>query len=271
MSPRAGEYPGISGGELSGLGDSLGISRGPLLRRVFDSIIPVSVAQRFYGEKSGSVYGITAGTPLIQGERPAIEFFNPLADWAIHRINIMFTRFSLPIGAVSNEFQFWYQMGVHMFTPYIPYNPILNNTTPLFAPNLITNAAAVSGGTRGQGGSNPDAYPQGLGYILYLGSDRSFTDDFPGVVGVLQGAFTDSYDVNYQNRDNLRNAQYGQDKKLMNQIFNFDPPLRVLRSRTLDFQMFGQDEAFVQFDYGIELIVCLMYTELPNPRGQYGT
>jgi hypothetical protein len=264
---RDAGYAGIAGGELVGLGDSVGIDRGPLLGRILDSIIPVSIASKFYGEKAGSQFGITAAAPLDNHDRPCVEFFSIETDWAINRVNAWWPR-QRTTDNPQNEAWWWYDIGLHMFTPDQSYNPIENHPTGVFRPNLVTNTPGNVGSVLGEGGGNSNTYPRGVGYILHWGSERcGLQDDSPSGIGTSN----DSHDVPYQHQGTGQMLQFGQDKKCQNMIFDFDPPIRILRHRTIDFALFGPDWTFDEFNPGFDLVVSLMYTELPNPRGAYKT
>lgn len=262
-------YTGITGPELVGLGDSVGIDRGPLLKRILDSIIPVAITQKFYGEKEGSQYGLTAAAPLDDHDRPCVEFWSLESDWAINRINAWW-----PIARATNVFPtieagWWYDLGFHMFTPDASYNPVENHPTGIFRPNLITNTPGEVGSVVAQGGGATAAYPRGVGYILHFGRERAGTWTSSGSAGGMP--MNDSAMHPYYNYDDAKLRDTAQDKKCQNMIFNFDPPIRIRRHRVIDFALFGPDLTFLNMKDGFDLIVSIMYTELPNPRKSYFT
>lgn len=254
-------YEQIVGAETQGIGAAWGTPRGSLLRRIFNAVLPVAVVSEFRGESEGSVFGITAGSQYgSNGHRPAVEFFNTHFDWQIHEASLWFT--------VPQEFGGYpavddYQLCfAHMFTPLAAYNPIEFNTSGYWFPALVTNRAFSQGGLAAQFGTNPIGYPFGFGYFLHMGDHPQQTHASRNSANNVISNDSIGSPV-HPGGDKLDSSW---DKKCVNR--KFDPPIRMRRHHVIDFQIAGNDRYF-EGSPSIGMWVSLLYTELPNPRGEY--
>jgi hypothetical protein len=108
-----------------------------------------------------------------------------------------------------------------------------------------------------------------MGYQLYCGTQR--TDCAPTGLTVNRDAnhvFDDSLGTAYIFASGV--AQIEWDKKLIN--VKFDPPLRIRRHRVIDIQLTGRDATFSNIYHpNLSIHASILYTEMPNPRGEYET
>jgi len=127
------------------------------LRAVFNSVQPVAVVDRYFGDEEGSYQAITAvytgqaGVP--PQEFPAVIFGSREADVDvnIHKIGV-WCGFS-PQGAAPGVSIGRY---VYLYTPILPYDPVLNIDPPgFYESGLITTPSFTRGTCIAIAGSNP--------------------------------------------------------------------------------------------------------------------
>ncbi|GAJ03198.1 unnamed protein product, partial [marine sediment metagenome] len=144
------------------------------------------------------------------------------------------------------------------------YNPIQNNQTGPYGPQLTMNTNFDQGTVRGWGGGNVANNPNGFGWLL---SDCAHRVGTQGNDIVAQNA--DSWDRSYKITGTSTYVPISIDKKLSQEI-KFPRPLRVLRNR----EIFIQAEMLpltTGYLTPMPLEVSILYTEIPNPRESYRT
>lgn len=264
-APLGPAGPGVNpvptaGRDTTGLGNAWGSHGGSLIRTILNAVIPVTIVERWYGEAEGSLFGITAGVGHLAGHRPSIEFFSDRVDWELHSLNIWYPQQAVKApGPSPTEFR----VVTSLFTAPGNYNPIEVAPTAEFGPQLVTNTSFTQGAVRGQGGHNAFNSPNGLGYTL---------SDWTSVYGVLGSGtidnVSDQMEREYLNVLSER-RMVGWQKHLENYI-HFPRPIRMRRGRRLTIQL--QMENFTTNGTpGFPLQVSALYSELPNPRGEYLT
>lgn len=260
MAAGAPEYAGSSGRDTTGLADAWGTRGGNFIRRILDSVIPVTVIERFYGELDGSLFGLTAGNTHLIAQRPAVEFVSDFRDWELHQINVWY-----PIqgtnGGTGGPSE--YRVTTTLFTAVSGYNPIEFIPVGPFGPQLVTNSNFDQGTVRGFGGNNPVNNPNGFGYVL---ADETTRVGVKGSATVFQAS--DSLGRAYLDSGGV-DQPIAVDKKMVNSFW-FQRPLRVRRGRriTIQLQMLNATASYAP---GFPLQCSILYTELENPRSSYRT
>lgn len=259
MPPDGLGAEGTSGRDTTGLSNAWGTRGGSLIRSILNYVVPVTVVERWYGDIEGSLFGQSAGTDGLNTQRPAVEFFSASRDWELHAINAWYPIKAIEFGANPTE----YQVTLHLFTAFAPYNPIESLPTALTGPQLILNQGFNQGTVRGQGGTNALNAPFGAGWIL---SNAVHRTRILGSATVSQ--LSDSFGRSYTDSGN-NNRAIAVDKKLQNHTW-FHRPIRVLRNRRITIQLIGGNDAFVGTPVTF-LTVSILYSELSNPRNSYRT
>jgi len=220
-------------------------------------VLPVTVVERWYDDHTGSLFGQTANTAGLDGQRPSVEFFSARRDWELHAVDAWYPIKATPFLANPTE----YQITLHMFTAFSGYDPIAFNPTILFGPHLITNQLFNQGTVRGQGGTNPTNNPLGTGYILSNNTHRT---------GMF-GSGTVSQVSDQGGRSYLSGGGTERPIAWAKHIrFQFQRPLRILRNRRLTLQLIGANTTFFGTPTTF-LTASILYSELPNPRESYLT
>jgi len=222
-----------------------GTLRGGNFQALFNSVIPVSVIDRFRDNDEGSVYGIkvTSNGSAVLGERTAVIFFSvdPDVEFHVHSINwdYDFNTTNVVFATLS--------MGVMMYTPILPHNPVEIAPVGLFVPGLITTEQFTFGSIRGIAGRSLVAATLD-GFELNRTSeliDESIISQIPRSSAYMAPFGTGNSEM------------WGADRRSQN-TRNFDPPLRIRSFETIAFQMTIANQAGLNdFDLG----VSMLYTE----------
>lgn len=220
-------------------------------RAVFNAVIPVSVVDRFRDNDEGSVFGLRVisggiSQALGPGEITAIIFFStdPNVEFHVHSVN-----WHYDFDTTNAVFRI-VEMGVMMYTPIAPHNPVAIAPVGLFVPGLITTEMFTFGSVRGIAGrSTVDATVPGF----ELNNTDELVDN--SVLGPAGGIPQSSaYGVPFGTGSS---QMFHADRRSQN-TRNFDPPLRIRSFETIAFQMTqGNSNLFDDFD----MSVSMLYTE----------
>lgn len=193
-------------------------------RSIWDTVLPVAVVDRFYGDEEGSYQGLTAfvdtqGTTTdFPNQFPAIIIgsIEPDIDLLIHRMAV-WIGFSIrgsgpttPAGGI--------QSNVFIYTPTGGYDPVLN-LAPLafFDSALITPPSFTRGATVALGGYNP-VLPADFGFAISNGQKKTL--------------YTRGFFYPPSNEPGGSPS----DRNTRNEWITFNPPLRLTDGITLAVQ-----------------------------------
>ncbi len=139
------------------------------LRSVWNTVVPVTIVDRFRGEDEGSLYALTGYTPGAANEHPAI--FMGAAQGATTRDDTALEILGWYGGFAVTASVAIINPVLNIFSPEYPYNPVLNQKpVGVFIAGLFTNRSFTRGEAIAFGGSNP-AWPVYAGAMgLNLGS-----------------------------------------------------------------------------------------------------
>jgi hypothetical protein len=218
-----------------------GTLRGDNFRSVFNSVIPVSVVDRFRDDDEGSVFGIwveSAGS-VVLGERPACIFFSidPAVEFHVHSANWSYDGDMNVAAGIQDQ-------GVKMYTPIAPQNPVEISPVGLFVPGLITNENFTFGAVRGiVGRSLVSGFPEGF----------RLNETTEGLSNTTLNQIPKSSAYAFD----VAGMDFMADRRSQNTRY-FDPPVRVRSNQTLAFQTLVGNTASVD-DW--DLSVSILYTE----------
>jgi hypothetical protein len=223
---------------------------GQNFRSVLNSVIPVSVVDRYRDNEEGSVYGMTVDGPDIGLQaRFAACVFSSIdndVEFHVHSVNWWYGIDSDVASAVAQN------VGVQMFIPIAPFNPVVTDTVGLFVPGLITDEQFTFGSVRALAGSS-NSRPAIDGFFLDLGTEV-LSNANPWGTGT--GPRSSGWWAQQPNGEVT-----GRDRRSQN-TRNFDPPIRVRTFESLAFQLnlptSGAGPRPVDI---IQLGVSILYTE----------
>lgn len=222
------------------------------IRAVFNSVQPVAVVDRYFGDEEGSYQAITAVytgqagvTPL---EFPAVLFGSREldVDVNVHKIAVWcgFSANGTAPGARIGRY-------VYLFTPILPYDPVLNIDPPgFYESGLILTPSFTRGTCIAIAGSNP-LLP--LGPIGGVNAMEGLTIGQGRRGGNVRNHFgTPGDEVNVAGSARIQNQGL--------QWTTFDPPLRLPDGVSLAVQWAAEGPGFVG---GVitQFWVTFLYTE----------
>ncbi len=193
------------------------------LRAMWNAILPVVVVDRYRDDDEGSIYGLTVFTGGNPTEFPSAAFGSGVNDWELLGIH---AGIFFPVGASG-----FANLRAHLFTPILPYNPVVNlNPVGFFSNQLLTNRDFTFGTVQGVGGTNP-----------VLPFQTGFQPGGHHIVSSIGGFFTPIWGF----RSNYA---------------RFDPPIRIFADVTLAAQLISP--VFGGLSTGWE--VSILYRERPK-------
>lgn len=178
------------------------------IRGVWNTILPVAVVDRFYGDEAGSYQAITAfrAPSGFPGEFPAIIFgsTDPDVDVNLHALKLWNTESSLGAQGAANA-----PNATFLYTPVAGYDPVLNLApVGFFDSGLILTPNFTRGAVVALAGSNPALPTESFG--LTYAAQGSFTQAYRGGVFVPSG-----------------NVNPGSNDERWVGWMHFDPPMRL--------------------------------------------
>jgi len=217
-------------------------------RGVLNAVIPVSIVDRFRDNDEGSVFGIRVRSNGISqalgpGELTAVVFFSndPNVEFHVHSINWDY-EFDTLNAVLAQQ-----AMGVMMYTPILPHNPVIISPVGLFVPGLLTTDNFTFGSIRGLAGRSTQ-------FATLDGFELNRTEELVDVSVTSGIPRSSAYGVPFGTGSS---QMWHADRRSQN-TRNFDPPLRIRSFETLAFQMTAANSALID---DFDLAVSMLYTE----------
>lgn len=135
------------------------------LRSLSNAVVPVAVVDEYRSDEAASFYVLSAETPGANNEYPAIMFGPEPASVTAPPTEIEIL--SLQVWAfLSSGVQFTGAGEIHLWTPFVPYNPVANLNPPgFFIASGTWDRKVTLGHGIAAGGSNP-ALDGKLGFVI---------------------------------------------------------------------------------------------------------
>lgn len=196
------------------------------LRSIWNTVLPVAVVDHYRSEDLGSHRALTVQCNGNINQYPTCMLVNPggrpgTADIIIEVDRMNGARLTNAAGA--NQ-----QIEIHIFSPSVAYNPVLNlNPIGLYLPGLTTHPSNTWGQTVGIAGTNPALSPDPIGYVFEKWIQSLVTANWW-----------------YSNH---------------NQVIRFDPPIRLYPGHALAYQWRHKEVAASCY-----LFATFLYREYPE-------